>query len=78
MKFHEVLRYNVKHNSKYKKNIDDVKQLHPLSFQTRFLKNEPTYRRQVVDPQHQTTQGQSVAEPEAPLWNILVENLNMT
>ena len=34
-----------------------------LSFQTWFPKNGPTYRRQVVNPWHQTLQGQSVAKP---------------
>ena len=33
--------------------------------------------RQLVNPQHQTPQGQSVAKPGTPLWNILAENLNM-
>ena len=38
-----------------------------LSFQTWFPKNGPTYRRQVVNPWHQTLQGQSVAKPGTPL-----------
>ena len=40
-------------------------------------KNGPTYRRQVVDPRHQTPKGQIVAKPGTPLWNIRVENLNI-
>ena len=28
-------------------------------------------RRQVVNPRHQTSQGQSVAKPETPLQNLL-------
>ena len=50
----------------------------PLSSQTWFLKRGPTLSRQVVNPPYQTPQGQSVAKPGTPLWNILVENLNMT
>ena len=33
----------------------------------RFPKGGPTCRRQVVNPRHQTSQGQSVAKPETPL-----------
>ena len=32
-----------------------------------FQKNGQTYRRQVVNPWHQTPQGQSVAKPGTPL-----------
>ena len=49
-----------------------------LSFETRFLKNGPTYKRQVINPRHQTPHGQSVANPGTPLQNILVGNVNMT
>ena len=38
-------------------------------------KSGPTYKRQVVNPRHQTPHGQSAAKP---LYNIPVENLNMT
>ena len=38
-----------------------------------FPKGGPTCRRQVVNPRHQTPQGQSVAKPEFPLQNIQVE-----
>ena len=55
-----------------------VKIMNILSFSTRFPKSEPTYRRQVVNPWHQTPQGESVAKPETPSQNILVENVNMT
>ena len=40
-----------------------VKRTNPLSFQTWFPKIETTYKKQVVNPQHQTPQGQSVAKP---------------
>ena len=30
------------------------------------------------NPRHQTPQGQSIAKPGMPLWNILVGNVNMT
>ena len=38
-----------------------------LVFKNRFPKGGPTCRRQVVNPRHQTSQGQSVAKPETPL-----------
>ena len=38
-----------------------------------FPQGGPTCRRQVVNPRHQTPQGQSVAKPETPLQNIQVE-----
>ena len=44
-----------------------------LLFRIRFPKGGPTCRRQVVNPRHQTPQGQSVAKPETPLQNIQVE-----
>ena len=44
-----------------------------LLFKIRFPKGGPTCRRQVVNPRHQTPQGQSVAKPETPLLNIEVE-----
>ena len=33
---------------------------------------------QMVNPRHQTPQGQSIAKPETPLYNVLVGNVNMT
>ena len=39
----------------------------------RFPKGGTTCRRQVVNPRHQTPQGQSVAKPETPLQNIQIE-----
>ena len=44
-----------------------------MLFKIRFPKSGPTCRRQVVNPRHQTPQGQSVAKPETPLQNIQVE-----
>ena len=37
----------------------------------------PTYRRQVINPRHQTPQGQSVAKPGTLLLNIRVEDTNL-
>ena len=50
-----------------------VKPAAQLLFKIRFPKGGPTCRRQVVNPRHQTPQGQSVAKPETPLQNIQVE-----
>ena len=58
--------------------IHYVKPTAQLLFKIRFPKGGPTCRRQVVNPRHQTPQGQSVAKPETPLQNILVEKLDMT
>ena len=44
-----------------------------LLFKIRFPKGGLTCGRQVVNPRHQTPQGQSVAKPETPVWNIQVE-----
>ena len=53
--------------------IHYVKPTTQLLFNIRFPKGEPTCRGQVVNPRHQTPQGQSVAKPETPLQNIQVE-----
>ena len=53
--------------------IHYIKPTAQLLFKIRFPKGGPTYRRQVVNPRHQTPQGQSVAKPETPLQNIQVE-----
>ena len=58
--------------------IHFIKFANPLSFQTRSPKRGPTYSRQLVDPRHQTPQGQSNAKPRLPLLNITMKNLNMT
>ena len=44
-----------------------VKLTNLLSFWIRFPKSGPTYMGQVVNPRHQTPQGQSVAKPGTPL-----------
>ena len=60
--------------SKYKKTwrytIHYVKPTAQLVFKNRFPEGGPACRRQVVNPRHQTPQGQSVAKPETPLQNI--------
>ena len=43
-----------------------VKLTNPISFQTRFAKRGPKYKRQVVNPRHQIPQGQPVAKPGTP------------
>ena len=53
--------------------IHYVKPTAQLLFKIRFPKGGPTWSRQVVDPPHQTPQGQSIAQPETPLQNIQVE-----
>ena len=53
--------------------IHDVKPTAQPLFKIRFSKGGPTCRRQVLNPRHQTPQGQSVAKPETPLQNIQVE-----
>ena len=41
--------------------------LQPNCLKVDFQKSGPIYRRQVVNPRHQTPQGQSVAKPETAL-----------
>ena len=53
--------------------IHYVKPTAQLLFKIRFPEGGPTCRRQVINPRHQTPQGQSVAKPETPLQNIQVE-----
>ena len=55
---------------KYKKwryTIQYVKPTAQLIFKNRFPKGGPTCRRQVVNPRHQASQGQTVAKPGTPL-----------
>ena len=63
----------VKTHTQKKIIIHYVKPTAQLLFKIRFPKGGPTCRRQVVNPRHQTLQGQSVAKPETPLQNIQVE-----
>ena len=58
---------------KWRYTIYYVKPTAQLLFKNRFPKGGPTCRRQVVNPRHQTSQGQPVAKPETPLHNIQVE-----
>ena len=53
--------------------IHYVKPTAQLLFKIPFPKGGPTCRMEVVNPRHQTPQGQSVAKPETPLQNIQVE-----
>ena len=63
----------IKIQKKWTYTIHYVKPTAQLLFENRFPKGGPTCRRQVVNPRHQTPQGQSVAKPETPLQNIEVE-----
>ena len=63
----------VKTQKKIRYIIHYVKPTAQLLFKIRIPKGGPTCRRQVVNPRHQTLQGQSVANPETPLQNIQVE-----
>ena len=71
-KWYDVSRHIQLHISQYKKwryTIQLVKPTAQLVFKNRFPKGGPTCRRQVGNPRHQTSQGQSVAKP-----NIFQEN----
>ena len=46
-------------------------------FKLDLKKNGQTYKRQVINPLHQTPHGKSVANPGTPLQNILVGNVDM-
>ena len=43
-----------------------------------FPRSAQTYMVQVVNPQEQTPQGQSVLKPVTPLHNAIFENINLT
>ena len=58
---------------KWRYTIQYVKPTAQLVFKIDFQKVDQHERRQVVNPRHQTSQGQSVAKPETPLQNIKVE-----
>ena len=55
------------HNTQKRYTIHYVTPAAQLLFKNRFPKGGPTYRRQVVNPRHQTPQGQSVTKPDTPL-----------
>ena len=57
---------------KWRYTIQYVKPTAQLVFKNRFPKGGPTCRKQVVNPRHQTSQGQSVAKPETPLQNAML------
>ena len=68
--------YDVSRHIQLHVKIQYVKPTAQLLFKSRFPKGGPTCSRQVVDPRHQTPQGQLVANPETPLQNIQVEWLD--
>ena len=59
-----VLDKNIKHYLRCKDKAE--KSYAQLLFKSRFPTSGQTYRTQVVNPRHQTPQGQSVAKPEIP------------
>ena len=67
-----VLEKNKEH---YLRNKDEAEKWYHVK---KIQKGRPTCRRLVVNPRHQTPQGQSVAKPETPLQNIQVEYLDVT
>ena len=73
MMFHDIYNCICQNTKKIRFIIHYVKPTAQLLFRIRFPKGGPTCRRQVVNPRHQTSQGQSVAKPETPLQNIQVE-----
>ena len=76
-KSYDVLSHIKLHVSQYKKNEDlqsIMSNLQPnCCLKVDFQKRGQTCRSQVVNPRHQTPQGQSLAKPETPLQNIQVE-----
>ena len=68
----------VKIQKKRKYTVHYVKPTTQLMFKSRFSKGGPTCRMQVVNPRHQSSQGQSVAKPETTLQNTQVELLDVT
>ena len=73
MMYHDIYNCICQNTKKIRFIIHYVKPTTQLLFRIRFPKGGPTCRRQVVNPRHQTSQGQSVAKPETPLQNIQVE-----
>ena len=77
IKSYDVLRHIQLYMSKYDKNEESQSIMPNCCLNVEFQKSGPTYRRQVVNSRHQTPQGQSVAKPVTPLYNILVEYLDV-
>ena len=78
MMYQDIYNCICQNTKKWRYTIQYVKPTAQLVFKNRFPKGGPTCRRQVVNPRHQTSQGQSVAKPETPLQNIQVEKLDVT
>ena len=64
--YHDIYNCICQNTKKIRFIIQYVKPTAQLLFRIRFPKGGPTCRRQVVNPRHQTPQGQSVAKPETP------------
>ena len=73
MMYQDIYNYICQNTKKMKIYYQYVKPTAQLVFKNRFPKGGPTCRRHVVNPRHQTPQGQLVAKPETPLQNIQVE-----
>ena len=71
--YQDIYNCICQNTKKIRFNIHYVKPTAQLLFKIRFPKSGPKCRRQVVNPRHQTPQGQSVTKPETPLQNIPVE-----
>ena len=61
MLYQDIYNCICQNTKKWRYTIQYVKPTAQLVFKNRFPKGGPTCRRQVVDPRHQTSQGQSVA-----------------
>ena len=73
---HDVLQHIQLHLSKYENKWRSTSHYviltDQLLFKSRFSKSGQTYRRQVVNPRHQTPQGQSLAKPMDDSSTLLV------
>ena len=69
MMYQDIYDCICRNTKKWRYTIQYVKPTAQLVFNNRFPKGGQTGRRQVVNPRHQTSQGQSVAKPETPLQN---------
>ena len=74
-----MLRVNIYVNNykQWKNVLRYVKLAYKPLFKIRFPKSGLTYRKQVVDPRHQTPQKQSVPKTETPLYNIIFYNITL-
>ena len=67
MIYQDIYHCICQNTKKWRCTIQYVKPTAQLVFKNRFPKGGPTCKRQVVNPRHQTSLGQSVAKHETPL-----------